>query len=161
ELLSELGFVRIGTTCYDFLYPPIPRWSLPVMRPLSLVLENTPVVRLLAGTILVHAQKPPPDLPRPSVRMTAHRILHGSISFVVPCYNEEMNLGTLVEGLLKHYDDYIHEIILVDDNSKDRSRQIMRELAEYDPRVRPVFRAPPNGVGRAISEGIKASTGRY
>ena len=93
--------------------------------------------------------------------MTEHRGLHGAISVVVPCYNEEMNLGPLVEGLLKHYDEYIHEIILVDDNSKDRSRQIMSDLAEYEPRVRPLFRQPPNGVGRAIAEGMKAATGRY
>jgi glycosyltransferase involved in cell wall biosynthesis len=131
------------------------------MRPLSLIMENTPLVKLLAGTILVHAQKPPRGLPRPSARMTEHRGLHGAISVVVPCYNEEMNLGPLVEGLLKHYDEYIHEIVLVDDNSKDRSRQIMRELAEYEPRVRPLFREPPNGVGRAIAEGMKAATGRY
>jgi hypothetical protein len=24
ELLSELGFVGITITCYDFLYPPVP-----------------------------------------------------------------------------------------------------------------------------------------
>jgi hypothetical protein len=161
ELLSELGFVSIAATCYDFLYPPIPLWTLPVMRPLSLVMENTPVIKLLAGTILVHAQKPPRGLLRPSVRMTEHNCLHGAITVVVPCYNEEMNVGPLVEGLLKHYDEYIHEIILVDDNSKDRSRQVMRELAEYEPRVRPLFRQPPNGVGRAISEGLKAATGPY
>ena len=161
ELLSELGFVSIAATCYDFLYPPVPRWSLPVTRPLSLIMENTPLVKLLAGTILVHAQKPPRGLPRPPVRMTEHRGLHGAVSVVVPCYNEEMNLGPLVEGLLKHYDEYIHEIILVDDNSKDRSRQIMSDLAEYEPRVRPLFRQPPNGVGRAIAEGMKAATGRY
>jgi dolichol-phosphate mannosyltransferase len=161
ELLSELGFVSIATTCYDFLYPPVPRWSLPVTRSLSLVMENTPLIKLMAGTILLHAQKPPRGLPRPPVRMTEHRALHGGISIVVPCYNEEMNVGPLVEGLLKHYDEYIHEIILVDDNSKDRSREIMRELAEYEPRVRPLFREPPNGVGRAISEGLMAATGRY
>jgi hypothetical protein len=151
----------LGATCYDFLYPPIPRWSLPVMRPLALVMENTPGVKSLAGTILLHAQKPPRGLPRPSVRLTEHRDLHSAVSVVVPCYNEEMNIGPLVEGLFKHYDDYIHEIILVDDNSKDRSRQIMQELQEYDARVRPVFRQPPNGVGRALSEGLKAATGRY
>ena len=161
ELLSELGFVGIGTTCYDFLYPPVPMWSLPVMRPLSLVMENTPVLRLMAGAILLQAQKHPRGLPRPSVRMTEHQVLHGAISVVVPCYNEEMNLGPLVDGLLKHYDEYIHEIILVDDNSKDRSRQIMRELEKHEPRVRPLFREPPNGVGRAISEGLTAATGRY
>jgi SAM-dependent methyltransferase len=161
ELLSELGFVSIATTCYDFLHPPIPRWSLPVTRPLSLVMENTPLVKLMAGAIMVHAQKPPRGLARPPVRMTEHRGLHGAVSVVVPCYNEEMNLGLLVEGLLKHYDEYIYEIILVDDNSKDRSRQIMRDLAKFEPRVLPLFREPPNGVGRAISEGMKAATGRY
>lgn len=161
ELFSEVGFVAIGTICYDFLYPPIPRWSLPVMRPLSLVMENTPVIRLLAGTILVYAQKPPRNRSRPPVRMTEHQTLHGAVSIVVPCYNEEMNLGPLVEGLLRHYDEYIHEIILVDDNSKDRSRQIMHDLAEYDSRVRPIFRKPPNGVGRAIAEGMRAATGPW
>ena len=59
ELLSELGFIAIGTICYDFLYPPIPRWSLAALRPLSLVMENTPVVKLLAGTILVHCAATP------------------------------------------------------------------------------------------------------
>ncbi len=161
ELLSELGFVSIGATCYDFLYPPIPLWSLPLFRTLSLVMENTPGIKMLAGTILLSAQKPPRGLPRPLVRMTEHHVLHNGVSVVVPCYNEEMNLGPLVEGLLKHYNEYIHEIILIDDNSKDRSRQIMQDLAAFDPRVRPLFRKPPNGVGRAISEGIKAATGRY
>ena len=161
ELMSELGFVSIGATCYDFLYAPIPRWSLPVVRPLSLVLENTPVIRMLAGTILLHAQKPPRGLPRPAVRMTEHRALHGSVSVVVPCYNEEMNLGPLVEGLLKHYDEYIHEIVMVDDNSKDGSREIMRLLSEHEPRVRPIFRKPPNGVGRAVCVGLAAGRGRY
>ena len=161
ELLSELGFVSVAATCYDFLYPPVPRWSLPIMRPLSLIMENTPLIKLLAGTILVHAQKPPRGLARPAVQMTEHHNLHAAVSVVVPCYNEEMNLGPLVEGLLKHYNEYIHEIILVDDNSRDRSQQIMRALGEHERRVRPLFREPPNGVGRAIAEGIKAATGRY
>ena len=40
ELLSELGFVSIATTCYDFLYPPVPQWSLPVTRTLSSIDGN-------------------------------------------------------------------------------------------------------------------------
>lgn len=161
ELLSELGYVRIGTTCYDFLYWPIPRWLMLVARNLSLVLENTRGVRHLAGTILLHAQQPPRDLPRPAVRMVEHRKLHGTISVVVPCHNEEMNVAPLVEGLLKHYDEYLHELVLVDDNSTDRTREVMERLAKQEPRVRPVFRTPPNGVGRALRDGLRAATGRY
>src|SRR5262249_35121953 len=91
ELISELGFVSIVTTCYDFLYPPIPRWFMRAARNLTLVLENTPGVRNMAGTILLHAQRPPRDLPRPAVRMVEHAKLHDAVSVVVPCHNEEMN----------------------------------------------------------------------
>ena len=92
-----------------------------LFRNLTLILENTPFIRRFAGAIFVYGQKPPRSLPRPTVQMTEHIALHGAVSVVVPCYNEEMNVGPLVEGLLKHYDEYIHEIILVDDNSKDRT----------------------------------------
>jgi dolichol-phosphate mannosyltransferase len=161
ELLSEVGYVSVGATFYDFLYPPIPRWLMFPARNLTLILENIPLVKNLAGTILVHAQNPPRGLPRPAVPLADRPELRGAVSVVVPCYNEEMNIGPLVEGLLKHYDAYLHEIILVDDNSRDRSRQIMERLAAFDPRIRPVFRTPPNGVGRALADGLKHVTGRY
>ena len=161
ELLSELGYVSVRAMFYDFLYRPIPRWLMFPARNLTLILENIPLVRNLAGTILVHAQNPPRGLPRPSVQLTDRPQLHGAVSVVVPCHNEEMNIGPLVEGLLKHYDKYLHEIILVDDNSRDRSRQITEGLAAFDARIRPVFRTPPNGVGRALADGLKHATGRY
>jgi SAM-dependent methyltransferase len=161
ETLSELGYMRIAATSYDFLYRPVPRWLMRLARNLSLVLENTPGVRRLAGTILLHAQRPPGDRPRPAVRMVEHEALRDAVSVVVPCHNEEMNVGPLVEGLKQHYDEYIHEFVLVDDNSRDRTRQVMERLAAQDPRVRPVFRAPPNGVGRALRDGLRRARGRY
>jgi dolichol-phosphate mannosyltransferase len=161
EQLSELGFVRIMATCYDFLYFPIPRPLMLPARNLSLLLENTPGLRQLAGIILLHAQRPPRDLPRPAVRMVEHRQLHGAVSVVVPCHNEEMNVGPLVEGLLRHYGEYVHEVILVDDNSTDQTRQVLEGLAASEPRVQPVIRRPPNGVGRALRDGLRHATGKY
>lgn len=161
ELLSELGYIRISAIPYDFLYRPIPRWPLGIVRNLSLILENTPGIRRLAGTILVHAQMPPKELPRPPVRMTEHETLRNKISVVIPCHNEEMNVGPLYNNLRKHYDEYIKQFVLVDDNSKDRTRDVIARLAAEDPRVTPVYRSPPNGVGRALSDGMKASTGDY
>jgi SAM-dependent methyltransferase len=161
ELLSDLGYVRIAASHYDFLYWPIPRWLMLVARNLSLVLENTPGLRRLAGIILLHAQRPPRDLPRPPVRMVPVCKLHGTVSVVVPCHNEEMNVVPLVEGLRDHYDEYIHEFILVDDNSTDRTREVIEELAAREPRVRPVIRQPPNGVGRALRDGLRRATGEY
>jgi dolichol-phosphate mannosyltransferase len=161
ELLSELGYIRIMASCYDFLYWPIPRWLMFLGRNLSLVLEKMPGVRQLAGAILLHAQKPPKDLPRPAVRMVEHESLRAAVSVVVPCHNEEMNVEPLVDGLLRHYSDYLHELIFVDDNSNDRTRQVLERLALHEPRVRLVIRQPPNGVGRALRDGLRHATGRY
>ncbi len=161
ELLSELGYIGLGATCYDFLFRPIPRWLMMPARQLTLVLENTPVVRRLSGTILVHAQKPPRHRVRPPARMVEHEALRGAVSVVVPCHNEEMNVVPLVDGLIRHYDDYIGEFVLVDDNSRDRTRELLRWLAEQDPRVRPVIRTPPGGVGLALRDGLRHANGRY
>ena len=161
ELLSEVGYVSIAATCYDFLYWPIPQPLMWLGRNLTLLMENTPFIRQLAGTILLYAQVPPQGLARRPVRMVEHERLHGAVSVVVPCHNEEMNVIPLVDGLIRHYDDYIAEFILVDDNSKDRTAEVLRWLARRDPRVRPVFRRPPNGVGRALRDGLAHATGRY
>ena len=161
ELLSEIGFIRITAICYDFLYRPLPRWLMFAVRNLSLILENIPGIRLLSGSILVSAQCPPRDVPRSAVRMVEHKSLHNAISVVVPCHNEEMNVQPLVEGLLQHYDEYIHEFVLVDDNSTDQTREVLRRLASVEPRVHPVYRCPPNGVGNALRDGLREASGKY
>jgi glycosyltransferase involved in cell wall biosynthesis len=80
----------------------------------------------------------------------------GKLAIVVPCHNEEANVTPLVKGLISHYDRYIRQIILVDDNSTDKTRSAINDLERFDPRVRGIFRAPPNGVGRAIRDGLAA-----
>jgi SAM-dependent methyltransferase len=161
ELLSELGYVSIAASCYDFLYWPVPRRLMWLARNLTLVMENTPVLRQLAGTILLYAQVPPQGLARRPIQMVEHERLYGAVSVVVPCHNEEVNIVPLVDGLIRHYDKYIAEFVLVDDNSRDRTREALQWLAENDPRVRPVFRTPPNGVGRALRDGLTHTSGRY
>ena len=67
----------------------------------------------------------------------------------------------LVEGLLQYYDEYIHELVLVDDNSTDQTREILERLASVEPRVHPVYRRPPNGVGNAMRDGLHEASGKY
>ena len=60
------------------------------------------------------------------------------ISIVVPCYNEEESLPLFHEAMKKVMEqmpDCRFEILLVNDGSKDRTLEVMRELAEKDPRV--------------------------
>jgi dolichol-phosphate mannosyltransferase len=161
ELMSEVGFIRVFAVFTDFVYAPLTRRLIWLLRNLSIVLENTPGARTLAGAILVHAQKPPRTVERASSGLSDHAELHGALSVVIPCHNEEMNVRPLVQRLRELYDPYLHEIILVDDNSTDGTRQVITALASEDARVRAVFRSPPNGVGRAIADGYRVATGRY
>ena len=80
---------------------------------------------------------------------------------MIPCHNEEPNVGPPIAGLRDFYGEYIHEIIPVDDNSQDGTSEVIRRLAEEDPTIKPIFRAPPNGVGRALADGYRAATGQY
>jgi glycosyltransferase involved in cell wall biosynthesis len=86
--------------------------------------------------------------------------LSETLSIVIPAYNEERFIGTLLQqidavdlaavGLEK-------EVIVVDDCSSDRTA----EIAGSAPRVR-LIRMPKNGgKGRAVRAGIDASTGEY
>jgi dolichol-phosphate mannosyltransferase len=161
ELISELGFIRIFAVFNDFVYAPLNRPLVWLLRNLSILLENTPLIQTLAGAILVHAQKPPRVAERPNDSLCEYEQLRHAVSVVIPCHNEEMNIRPLIARLKELYGEYIYEIIPVDDNSKDRTGAILRDLAQEDPTIRPVFRTPPNGVGRAIKDGYQAATGKY
>jgi dolichol-phosphate mannosyltransferase len=160
ELLSEIGFIRIYAVFNDFVFAPLTRPLIWLLRNISILLENAPLVRTMAGSILLHGQKPPRMEP-PHISLFAHESLRDAISVVIPCHNEEMNVGTLIERLLGYYGEYIHEVIPVNDGSTDRTGEVIAKLRESDKRVKPLHRVPPNGVGLAIADGLAAATGRY
>jgi glycosyltransferase involved in cell wall biosynthesis len=131
------------------------------LRNVSILLENAPLVRTMAGSILVHAQKPPRMRARRRVSLSVHNSLRDSVSVVIPCHNEEMNIRPLVKGLSELYGEYVHEFILLDDGSTDRTREVISALARENARVHPVYRGPPHGVGRAIADGLAVAKGHY
>jgi hypothetical protein len=162
SVFSEIGFIKINVLPYDFLYSPIPKFMLWAAKNLSLIVENMPFVRNFAGAIFVWARTPAlEDEPPPAVDLCDHPMLYNNVSFIIPCHNEEMNVRPLVNNLRNFYDKYICEIIIVDDNSKDKTAEVTQSIAQEDPRVRLVKRVPPNGVGLALKEGLKAAKGEY
>lgn len=162
HMTSHHGFTHVETIPYDIVHPMLPRSLIRFVQSIAFVFEHAPLVRELCGTLYIWARKPPAiESPRPPVNLARHRELFGSTSVVVPSRNEEMNILPLVETLLQLYGDYIHEIIIVNDNSTDRTAEVTREVARTHLRVRLVDRQPPNGVGRALRDGCAAATGRY
>jgi dolichol-phosphate mannosyltransferase len=161
ELLSEIGFIRIYAVFNDFVFAPLTRPLIWFLRNASILLENAPLFRRMAGSILVHAQKPPRQKEKSKVSLFTHESLRSAVSVVIPCRNEEMNIGPLVEQILALYGEYVHEIIPVNDGSTDRTAEVMAEVAAKNDRVKPLHRVPPNGVGLAMADGLAAATGRY
>lgn len=65
------------------------------------------------------------------------------ISIIVPCYNEQENVRPLYHAvynvLQRELSEYDYEMVWIDNKSKDRTREILRELCKEDPRVKVIF----------------------
>ena len=77
---------------------------------------------------------------------------------VVPVYNEEATLASVVRKVLQL--PYLHEVIIVDDCSKDATPQIARRLAEEHSQVRVSRHAKNGGKTEALKTGFKMTTGQ-
>jgi len=159
---SHQGFTQLEIIPYDIIHASTPRSLVPVLQASAFVMEHTPFLKEMCGTLYIWGKKPGDEQARrPRINLAKHRALFNSVSVVAPCYNEEMNISPLVDALLQMYGDYIHEIIIVNDNSTDRTGEVARAVASKEPRVKVVERKPPGGVGRALRDGYAAATGRY
>jgi len=83
------------------------------------------------------------------------------LSVVVPTFNERGNLAELVRRLDLSLDGIGWELIVVDDDSPDRTAALARELAERDRRVRCLERIGRRGLASACIEGMLASAAPY
>jgi len=89
--------------------------------------------------------------------------LPGSLTLVLPAFNEEANIDAVVQNALATLPAYVnaYEIIVVDDGSRDRTSDIVAGLAASDDRIRLVRHERNRGYGAALISGFKASTGDF
>ena len=84
-------------------------------------------------------------------------------SIVIPAHNEEGCIASTCEAIAGRFAregiaDY--EICVVNDNSRDRTEEILKDLAARIPFVRYVNNAPPNGFGFAVRKGLESFAGQ-
>lgn len=83
-----------------------------------------------------------------------------SLTVVMPCYNEQATIRDIVDSVLSAPRLGLDiELIIVDDGSGDRSREIITELANTNENIKPVFQDRNRGKGAAVREGIAMATG--
>ncbi len=82
-----------------------------------------------------------------------------TFSVVVPLFNEEENVGPLVEKIMRSVGTQpgFAGIVLVDDGSLDQTATIATRMAEVDERIRLVRHENNRGLGAAIRTGLNAS----
>jgi dolichol-phosphate mannosyltransferase len=78
------------------------------------------------------------------------------LSVVIPAHNEEGHIRGTVEGVVAALEEakIRYEILVVNDNSIDRTEKIVCALTRAYPAVRCVNSAPPNGFGFAVRRGL-------
>eukprot|EP01037_Dinobryon_pediforme_P006645 gene6645-6714_t len=80
---------------------------------------------------------------------------------VVPVLNERDNVGPLVEAVRHVLNGVAWEIMFVDDDSRDGTRDVIAAIARTDPRVRMIHRVGRRGLSSAFIEGAQASIAPY
>ena len=85
------------------------------------------------------------------------------ISILVPCYNEEENVlplsKAIVEELNKNLSNYDYEIVFIDNDSKDSTRPLIREICKRNPKIKAIFNAKNFGQFNSPYYGMLQTTG--
>lgn len=85
------------------------------------------------------------------------------ISILIPAFNEEENIRPITEAvrneLLTNLPDYNFEIIIIDNNSQDNTRSIIRDLCAEDKRVKAILNERNFGPDNSPYYGLLQTTG--
>lgn len=82
-----------------------------------------------------------------------------SVSFVIIAYNEAANITRTVTAITELSDLGEHEVIVVDDGSRDNTADLVADIAEKNPHVKLIELKENRGRGYARSRGIAAARG--
>lgn len=82
------------------------------------------------------------------------------VSIVLPVYNGEENVGKAIESILKQ-EDVLFELIVVNDCSTDRTREIIEKYAREDERIKIINNEKNMKLPSSLNIGFEYATGEY
>ena len=80
------------------------------------------------------------------------------LSIIIPCFNEEKTIKTIVDKVLK-FNLFDKEILIIDDGSTDQSKEIIKKLSKENPIIKCFFLEKNLGKGAALNKGFKEAGG--
>jgi dolichol-phosphate mannosyltransferase len=93
--------------------------------------------------------------------MESHPPQNGSLSLIIPLFNEQDNVAPLCADLVKVLQEVGRpfEVLLIDDGSHDRTEEVARQLAEQDKRIKLISLLRNFGQTAAVMAGIDHASG--
>ena len=86
-----------------------------------------------------------------------------TISIMIPCYNEEENVKAISEAVIQeittNLPSYDYEILFIDNDSSDRTREYLREICAANPKIKAIFNAKNFGQFNSPYYGICQTSG--
>jgi glycosyltransferase involved in cell wall biosynthesis len=82
------------------------------------------------------------------------------VSVIMASYNHEKYLPQAIESVLNQTNPDL-ELVIVDDASKDNSREIIEAYQKRDGRVKASFHKENQGIARTANDALKAAKGQY
>lgn len=84
-----------------------------------------------------------------------------TVTIVSPTFNEAENVASLAQQVGSALSGSNYELIIVDDDSPDRTWAVAEELVKRDPHVRVLRRSSHRGLSAAVVDGFLSSSGDY
>lgn len=85
------------------------------------------------------------------------------ISILIPCYNEQENVVPMSEAIVNLFEtelaQYDYELVFIDNDSKDNTRPLLREICAKNARIKAIFNAKNFGQFNSPYYGILQTTG--
>lgn len=84
-----------------------------------------------------------------------------TLSIVIPAYNEEDCIVQTIQTISKtlEIEQIDYEILVVNDNSRDRTEELLQQITSHNSKLRYVNNYYPNGFGFAVRCGLENFTG--
>lgn len=83
-------------------------------------------------------------------------------SVIVCCHNSEERIGRVLSNIIKQEDlnKLVYEIIIVDNNSKDKTKEIVNEFQKLNNIIHYIFE-PKQGLSNARKAGVDSAKGKW
>ncbi|MDP3920181.1 MAG: glycosyltransferase family 2 protein [Candidatus Omnitrophota bacterium] len=95
--------------------------------------------------------------------MTSQELIP-QVSFIIPVYNEELNITGVFRDLyqsLEAHRDWRWEVIVIEDGSQDRTREVIQGLAKQYPETQLILHDKNMGYNQSMRDGFRKARGKY